>query len=907
MTSDLSGSLDSGPARPSGRFPPPRPGTSGYGPVPSGSHLGPASGFGPAASGFGPTGSHPGSHPGPHASSGLGPAGSHPGPGGSSFAGRPTSSRAGSVAGRRFGAYVLQQELGRGSNGVVYLAQREGAETACALKVLKEDLAQDEELLRRFQLEAAVTFKLAHPGVVRMLDAGVVGGHHFYAMEYCPGETLSQRLVRGPLTPEEARRLVLELARTMGHAHGLGVLHRDIKPSNVILDPGSGRPRLADFGLSRDRSLARSLTRSGDVLGTPAYMSPEQFRGQKDVDERVDVYGLGAVLYECLTGRRPFPSGTLTELAQQVLEGTLTPPRALAPDVPPALDVVCVKALARERSERYRTAEEMARALEAAAPDPVGRASGRLRTSARLGRGGGAGEGLRQRLQPHLAWIVAAALLVLGGAGGALVALGGGAARAARAAIVEARRLVDGTGEPEALVAAVDAADAAAKAAQDQAFLDEVAALREDLARLGRVDQLLAERAPGPEALQALAAELAARSAPAGAEARPPARADRWSRLSALVAARHGLLQLALDNDRRRPVTEVAAALEALREQAGGDQRLAPLLRREETRLDARRALEAAREKWRLAWREQPMVLAALERAEAAARGVDEELLAEAELDRARYLLRRGRLEEAAELGARLMRTPGRIGGEAGFVCGTALAWQGWWMEALQVLQNVLDTQPRESVPALKAIAMVRANPGQPESAQPYARRALELDPQDAEAATLLAQAMAFDGDVQGGLAELERIAARAPDDTRVWVTRMLISDEAGDAAGCDAALARVNELSPGTSWVWLLRGLTRVMPRGMRGRGMRDPREMERRMNGIQDLNRFQEQNPRDPRPKLFSAAMSMMGGEGNMFQAMAAVREIYAEEPAMVTRMINNLPDPRMQAMARQMLGIR
>jgi len=274
---------------------------------------------------------------------------------------------------RRIGPYRLLSELGRGSNGVVYLAQREGLSRRFALKVLRSNALDDPEAVARFHREADLASKLEHPGIVGVFDFGEDGGIYYYAMEYARGQTLKAFLAeRAPMAPGEAVDLVEELARTVHFAHEQGVIHRDLKPANVILDPETGRPRVTDFGLARDRSGANNMTQTGDVVGTPVYMSPEQFRGER-VDRRADVYALGVILYEALAGARPFEAGDPASLAELVLEAPLRPPSALEPGLPKALDRVAAKALARERGDRYESAGALVAALRRARDRPSGR------------------------------------------------------------------------------------------------------------------------------------------------------------------------------------------------------------------------------------------------------------------------------------------------------------------------------------------------------------------------------------------------------------------------------------------------------------------------------------------------------------------------------------------------------
>jgi len=263
---------------------------------------------------------------------------------------------------RRFGPYVLRGELGRGASGVVFRARRAGLERDVALKVLH---AADPESIARFEREARLASRLDDPGVVPVYDVGRVGQRSYYAMELCPGPTLEARLREGPLEIDEALALVGDLARSVGRAHAAGIVHRDLKPANAILDPGSGRPRITDFGVARDAA-GGALTRTGDVLGTPFYMAPEAFRGARAVDARSDVYALGVILYECLTGRRPYAARTPLAQMRLVRAGGAAPPSSLRDDVPPRVDRVVGRALAVDPGARYADAGTLAAALDRA-------------------------------------------------------------------------------------------------------------------------------------------------------------------------------------------------------------------------------------------------------------------------------------------------------------------------------------------------------------------------------------------------------------------------------------------------------------------------------------------------------------------------------------------------------------
>jgi len=291
----------------------------------------------------------------------------------------------------RVGPYTLERELGRGANGVVYLARRDGLPRPVALKLLLHP-ESDPEDRERFDLEARVASKLRHPGVVGVFDAGQDAGRPYFVMEYVPGETLAQVLARGPLDPERAATLVAEVGRAVAYAHAEGVIHRDLKPANVVVSERDGRARITDFGLARDRSLVRSMTATGDVLGTPFTMAPEQIEGRRDVDRRADVYALGALLYRAVAGRWPYEAGSFPELAALVVRGGAPPPSARAPSpVPPEVDAVCARALAVDRRRRYATADDLVADLEAYLADPgAGRRVARARRLQLIAAGAGA-------------------------------------------------------------------------------------------------------------------------------------------------------------------------------------------------------------------------------------------------------------------------------------------------------------------------------------------------------------------------------------------------------------------------------------------------------------------------------------------------------------------------------------
>jgi len=268
---------------------------------------------------------------------------------------------------KRIGRYRVLDQIGEGGMGRVLLASDDTLRRKVALKTLKR---MDKSARRRFLREARAAARISHPNVCPIFEVGEEGGRPFLAMELLPGETLAARLRREPLSPTEALDLAEDLLAALGALHDAGVVHRDLKPSNIFLTPHGAK--LLDFGLARElpgdvaRALATAtdLTRPGLIIGTPGYMAPEQILGHA-VDARADLFAAGAVLYEALTGHRPFRG----ESAVEALSGTLyeePPPLAGAPALA-ALDAPIRRALAKKPAERYASARDMAGALREAA------------------------------------------------------------------------------------------------------------------------------------------------------------------------------------------------------------------------------------------------------------------------------------------------------------------------------------------------------------------------------------------------------------------------------------------------------------------------------------------------------------------------------------------------------------
>ena len=266
-------------------------------------------------------------------------------------------------AGRKLGRYVLSRKIGAGGMAEVWEAFDEGLHRSVAVKVVRDEIAGEAEFRERFIREARLAAQLEHPRILPIYDFGTETGVTYLVMPLLPGGSLKEQ-ISGPMPADEAVEALAAIAAALDHAHGRGVLHRDVKPSNVLVD-ASGSLLLADFGLAKNTAVSSELTVAGMVVGTPAYMAPEQAVG-RPVDARADQYALGIVAFELLTGRTPFRSESPFAILDKHLREAPPPPSSFVPDLPPEVDAVLAKALAKQPQERFGTCRQMVEALAAA-------------------------------------------------------------------------------------------------------------------------------------------------------------------------------------------------------------------------------------------------------------------------------------------------------------------------------------------------------------------------------------------------------------------------------------------------------------------------------------------------------------------------------------------------------------
>ncbi|MBI1276744.1 MAG: protein kinase [Anaerolineaceae bacterium] len=277
-----------------------------------------------------------------------------------------------SLIGKKIGEFVIEERLGQGAMATVYKAFETSINRHVALKVIKLDETQQEEFRQRFAREAEVIAKLEHIHILPIYAYGINEEIAYLAMRWLRGGSLSEMLKRGNIPLEQTAHIFQQVAQGLAFAHSKGIIHRDLKPSNIMLDD-AGNAYLTDFGLAKLTEQSGEITRSGTIVGTPAYMSPEQLRGEP-LDHRSDLYSLGVILYNMVAGRLPFDTSTsdLVSIIYQHLEKPPTPPREFNPNTPPAVEEVVLKALQKDRKDRFNSAIEMSRALNLAVGLPAG-------------------------------------------------------------------------------------------------------------------------------------------------------------------------------------------------------------------------------------------------------------------------------------------------------------------------------------------------------------------------------------------------------------------------------------------------------------------------------------------------------------------------------------------------------
>ncbi|MEK7786102.1 MAG: protein kinase, partial [Chloroflexota bacterium] len=329
------------------------------------------------------------------------------------------------LIGKTLGPYRILEQIGVGGMATVYRAYQPSVDRDVAIKVLPHYLSEDRQFAERFQREAHAIARLEHAHILPVHDYGECDGVTYIAMRYVHAGTLKDRMAKGPLPLDEINRLISQIGSALDYAHAQGVIHRDVKPSNVLIDE-QGNTYLTDFGLARMLEASQQLTASGVGLGTPAYMSPEQGQGIK-VDHRSDIYSLGVMLYEMVTGRVPYEAETPMAVVLKHITGPLPLPRAVAPNVPEAIEKVILRAMAKDPAYRFQSACNLVQALNQAVrkvspPEPA--------------QPGSASRSARSALVPIASWgwIIVSAIGLVGLALGTMLWLGRGPERQVAAA-----------------------------------------------------------------------------------------------------------------------------------------------------------------------------------------------------------------------------------------------------------------------------------------------------------------------------------------------------------------------------------------------------------------------------------------------------------------------------------------
>ena len=270
------------------------------------------------------------------------------------------------LTGRRFGQYQIVAPLGEGGMAAVYKAYQPAMERHVAVKVLPWHMSSSEEFLARFRREARMLAQLQHPHILPVFDYGEADGYPYIVMPFLSSGTLAELLRKQRLPLAQVCRILTQIGDALSYAHTRGMIHRDIKPSNILIDE-RGNCLLTDFGLARMAEVSTNLTSSGAIMGTPAYMSPEQGSGS-DIDHRSDIYSLGIVLYEMVTGRVPYTAETPVAVVFKHIQDPLPSIHKFNPNLPDSVELILRKALAKSPEDRYQTAEDFVRSLQIAIP-----------------------------------------------------------------------------------------------------------------------------------------------------------------------------------------------------------------------------------------------------------------------------------------------------------------------------------------------------------------------------------------------------------------------------------------------------------------------------------------------------------------------------------------------------------
>lgn len=266
------------------------------------------------------------------------------------------------LTGKQFGHYQIVAPLGEGGMAAVYKAYQPAMERYVAIKVLPRHMSSSEEFVTRFRREARMLAQLQHPHILPVFDYGEADGYPYIVMPFVVSGTLAELLHKQRLSLAQVRRIMTQIGDALGYAHARGMIHRDIKPSNILIDE-RGNCLLTDFGLARMAEASTKLTSSGEIMGTPAYMSPEQGAGSK-LDQRSDIYSLGIILYEMVTGRVPYTAETPVAVVFKHIQDPLPSIHKLNPDLPESVELVLLKSLAKSPEDRYQTAEDFVHAIQ---------------------------------------------------------------------------------------------------------------------------------------------------------------------------------------------------------------------------------------------------------------------------------------------------------------------------------------------------------------------------------------------------------------------------------------------------------------------------------------------------------------------------------------------------------------